>query len=796
MNEFDSIYKEFENDLQLLLDKSQDVELKERLHKNFEKLKPIQAPYILEERYFSTIIIDKHFNMIDFNEKTQQIFGFAADSNLNICDWVTDSSKIRLKEHIQQVIDNNDQDKVEICEIVLKNSKNSLFNYKLHSQAIHLPEHGIVCRSILIDITDCKSFDKYLQESERKFRRTVEMAGIGIAHITLDGYLITYNRKFNDFHDHSIEFIANSTIKQMPLFEDNLVGYHWIENLAKQNQKSIVFIKNLKVKKNDILWLKLTISLVQDQFDQPAFFIAYIEDITKTVQAEETLEKYGNIFKYVEQGIFVISTPDYKIDMANAAFYKTLGYNDEELKGKFVYNILNFDSLGDIKRIFDDTQNKNSSILKISVTRKDQTEFPAEIHINSIKTKESKIDYWVVTLLDLSEIQKIESEMNLAKLKAQEFEKLKTSFLNNISHEIRTPMNGILGFAELLKQKDLTDFKKDEYINTINLSTRKLLKTLSSILDMARIQSGSIALHEFEYSINLLLIELHAFASKMLDYDQKTETSIFLSHPLSSEDSKIIVDVDKLKQVLMHLIDNAIKFTQEGCIELGYTLEKEGYLNFFVKDTGIGISCEDQKMLFQTFNKSDDALNKNKGSNGLGLAISKAYIELMGGKIVCRSEIGKGTEFNFYLPLKRKALVSIEKPAKTEKKDYDWSSKTVLVVEDDKITFFFYRELLTKSKVKILHAISAEQAINIFKETPADLILMDIQLPEMSGFEAASEIRKIDDKVPIIAQTAYTSQEDIDKCHESGCSDYISKPVDPNRLIKLISGYFDKGQKV
>jgi CheY-like chemotaxis protein len=278
---------------------------------------------------------------------------------------------------------------------------------------------------------------------------------------------------------------------------------------------------------------------------------------------------------------------------------------------------------------------------------------------------------------------------------------------------------------------------------------------------------------------------------ELFDEEKKTmnkdKIDITLSIPEKQEGKVIIADHGKIKQIFSNLIDNALKFTLKGEIEIGFFINKN-YVNFFVSDTGIGISEKDQEIIFDRFRQVDSSTSRNYGGTGLGLTICKTLVELMDGEITLESEEEKGTTFYFKIPFVEKQYPYTRHEVKT-KKSFNWPNKTILIVEDDYTSYLYFENLLESSSVNILHAESANKAWELFYNEKIDLILMDIRLEGENGLDLTQRIRKIDQTVPIIAQTAYALSDDRKKCLDAGCDDYITKPIESETLLEKIEHF-------
>lgn len=388
-----------------------------------------------------------------------------------------------------------------------------------------------------------------------------------------------------------------------------------------------------------------------------------------------------------------------------------------------------------------------------------------------------------------------EKKLLEAKEKAEESDQLKSAFLANMSHEIRTPMNAILGFAELITISDseITPVEKENFIKLINSSGKNLLRLIDDIIDISKIEAGQIKIHEKECNLNHTLKDIQHSFLEIRKHKGKENIDIRLNENAQSQNLVINTDTLRLNQIFTNLIDNALKFTEDGFIEFGYELlNKEKFL-FYVKDTGVGMDSKKKDIVFDRFTKIEDDNSRFYRGAGLGLAICKSLVELLGGKIWVESTPSVGSTFYFDLTFD-KIKESKTKLQITDVPDsYDWQNKTILVAEDEPANYIYIEEVLKITKAKVLKAMNGKEAVELFKNNSnIDVIIMDLKMPEMDGYEATRLIKKLDKNVPIISQSAYAMPGDIDKCIDSGMNDYLIKPVKPKVLLSILNKHLNK----
>jgi signal transduction histidine kinase/CheY-like chemotaxis protein len=383
-----------------------------------------------------------------------------------------------------------------------------------------------------------------------------------------------------------------------------------------------------------------------------------------------------------------------------------------------------------------------------------------------------------------------EEALREAKLKAEESDRLKSLFLSNMSHDLRTPMNAIVGFAEMLQDAELGRDEKDRFLDAIIKSGDSLLHLVNDIIDISKIEAGQMQLVFSDCDVNALMDEIELTFRQELDRQGKTHVMLYIQKGIPDTLFKVHTDAIRIKQILSNLIGNAIKFTDEGFIETGYRIDS-GKLLFYVRDSGIGIPEEYQKLVFERFGQVKETVSRNISGTGLGLTISKNLVEMLGGKIWLDSFPDEGSTFWFTLPLKKiQANTKLQAMKSSGPHRPDLSDKCILVVEDVDTNYFYISSLLEKMNARVIRAANGRRAVEMCKtDSSINLVLMDIELPVLNGYEATREIKKHRPGLPVIAQTAFAMAGERERSEEAGCDEYLAKPIRKDDLIETISRF-------
>jgi hypothetical protein len=628
--------------------------------------------------------------------------------------------------------------------------------------------------------------DQALKESSEKYSEAFKSApySITIARIT-DGKIIEVNDAFTTIFGFTSEEVINNSSIGLDIWV-NKEDRKWITSTLLDGRAVSGKEFILKNKDGEIITCLVASRFIN--INKEPFIISSIDDITERKQAENLLkaseQKSTSIMENSADAIFIANQQG-KYIYTNKEVSAMLGYTSEQMKSKTIIDITNPNKQEEIFKIFNQVLIEGKGFSEIELLKKDGNFITTDL--NAVLLPDGTL---YASCRDITIRKHSEFELIKAKEKAEESDRLKSAFLTNMSHEIRTPLNGILGFAELLKEPNLTIDEQQDYIQTMQISGARMLNTINSIVDISKIESGLIGIDIKETNLN----EKIEFTYKFFKPEVEIKGLQFLvKKGLPTKEAIIKTDNEKVYGILTNLVRNALKFTYEGSIEFGYQKNGE-YLEFFVKDTGIGIPQKQLQFIFERFRQGSESHDRGYEGSGLGLSISKSYVEMLGGRIWVESEIGLGTTFYFTIPY---IAVSEEKPTieniSSVPKEVQLKNLKILIVEDDEISYSLLSVTLQKISKEVLHVITGVQAVEACRNNPdLDLILMDIRMPQMNGLEATQQIRQFNTEVIIIAQTAYGFSGDREKAIEAGCNDYISKPINKTLLYDLIKKHCNK----
>jgi len=515
--------------------------------------------------------------------------------------------------------------------------------------------------------------------------------------------------------------------------------------------------------------------------------------ITSRLKAEDALHQTEDEFETLRNNVPLAlyrSTTEGKLLYANPAFIKMFGFenNEEALNTPIAEHYVKPEERVTLLGLLQ--KNKIVKDYHILCKHKDGRQFWGSFNIQAIFNDKGEHIFQDGIISDITEIKRIYQELIEAKETAEQADKLKTAFLANMSHEIRTPMNSIIGFSDLLGDSDLSRQEITDFVQHIQRNSEILLKIISDIIDIAKIESGILTVEKSICDLNEIFAGL-SVNFKHYPQDKKNKVKFIVSTPVND---KLLVETDqeRIKQILSNLLTNAFKFTERGIVELGYVV-KDTEIEIYVKDTGLGIPDEKKEIIFERFRQVDDSHTREFGGTGLGLTIAKSLVEKLGGTIGLNSTLYKGSTFFFTIPYDK--TKSFSKPLPILKTEPDkisgvFEDKKILIAEDVDSNYIYLETVLKNSGAKLIRAKDGIEAVESCRQSSdIDLVLMDIQMPNMNGFDATLTIRKFNKAIPIIGQTAYALSSDRNKVLEAGCNDYLVKPISKEQLFDCLAKY-------
>ncbi len=738
----------------------------------------------------------------------EKSFGTRLEEGVNILDALPDSLRKLWKDRYDRAFNNehfvfNDKVKLEDRDIYIEVAMNPIL---MDGKVIGASFYGK-------DISEQKKHETQLiaakekaEENEESFKKlsvAINQSKEIIFITDKEGIITFLNPEFTNVYGYTPEEVLGKTtprILKSGLLAREVSEYLWSQLLDKKSIKAEY--KN-KRKDGSLIDIEGSADPILNEKGDIIGFLGVHKDITDRKRAEAEIiaakEKAEESEKQLRYSQKVARIGYYILDFKTGIW--TSSEMLDEIFGidkEFVRSVESW-----VDMIHPDFQDDMQNYFANNIL-KNKEPFNRQYKIINRKTK---VSCWVHglgtfemdengellkmfgTIQDINSNKKTEAELIEAKEKAEESDRLKSAFLANMSHEIRTPMNGILGFAELLKQPDLSGEEQQNFIQIIEESGARMLEIINDIVSISKIESGLIELklkelnvrEQLEYIYNFFKPEVDAKGMKLLC----SESSL-------KKDSIIVTDHEKFLAILTNLVKNAIKYSDQGSVELGY-VHKDNCLEFYVKDTGIGIDVSRQEAIFERFVQADIVDKEARQGAGLGLSITKAYVEMLGGEIWVKSDQGKGSVFYFTIPdsTETKAEQAIITENVDDGIETQIDNLKVLIVEDDPTSDYLLSILVKEFSSEVLHAKNGLEAVEICrKNTDIDLVLMDVKMPLMDGYKATDEIRKFNSDVVIVAQSAHGLAGDKEKAIEAGCNAHLSKPIIEKELAELVQQLF------
>ncbi|HEX7585650.1 MAG TPA: PAS domain S-box protein [Prolixibacteraceae bacterium] len=789
-------------------------ELSEKTYNNLQLKMQIaereKAANLLQEseaRYWSVLhaspdditITDMQGQILMISPSAFTMFGYDPDTvflGLLITDFIVAEDRERALSNILLLLQGNRMGPNEYHGL---HADGSIFDIEVNSGFIRDAE-GQPAQMVFIvrDISNRKQAEEALRESEAKQGKMVANIGDVIVIIDRDGTTKYKSPNIEKWFGWKPEdLVGGNTWKNVHPDDLDSVMKLFGTILGESNATATTECR-FRCKDGNYKWIELTgINLLHDPDIRG--LLGNYHDITERKRAEDELikakekaEDSETRFKALHNASFggiAIHDNGVIID-CNKGLTEITGFSFEELIGM---NGLLLIAEKSRDLVMNNILTGYEKPYEAYGIRKNGEEYHLRIDGRMIPYQDKMVR--VTEFRDITRRKLAEQELINAKEKAEEGDRLKSAFLANMSHEIRTPMNGILGFAELLKEPDLSGEQQQEYIGIIEKSGVRMVNIINDIIDISKVESGQMKVSVSETNISE---QIEFIANFFRPEVEQKGIQLLVNNTLPDQKTILKTDKEKLYAILTNLVKNAIKFTNTGSIEIGCniveTLHATSLLEFYVRDTGIGIRPEQQKYIFERFRQGSETLNKNYEGAGLGLSISKAFVEMLGGKIWVESDKDKGSTFYFTLPYSPEAKeIAAKKLVSQNGIENQVSNLKILIAEDDEGSEKLISLAVRKFSKEIINVRTGLDAVKAcLANTDIDLVMMDIQMPEMDGYEATRQIRQFNNKVVIIAQTAYALAGDREKALEAGCTDYVSKPIRRELLSELIQRHFRK----
>lgn len=698
-------------------------------------------------------------------------------------------------------------------------------NDQVEGQKCYTVFHGIYCHTANCPLERIKNGEHKIESNEFRFKKDGKKVRCVYGATPLfnsDNQLIGIVEDFKDISErHAVEETLKQTEKQFEVFMDSLPLGVFIEDgitheILYQNTYlgTITGGGSIKSFLPEETQEKLSKSYLESEEENQIvdvrgdwrYFLTHkfkflgvnnqlkiggvMIDITKKKEAEQYRDVLSKALENSPVSVAILS-PDLEIEFINPSFASLTGYGIDEIYSRDILDLnLEYSSSSNLSLAIDCIKHGQIWQGEVHLANKDGDHFWVSALFTPIVNQEGHVQHAVAIMENITKRKEYEKELLFAKSKAEESDRLKSAFLSNLSHEIRTPLNAIIGFSSLLSDNDLSYGERRNISEIIYRNSNDLLRLIENLIEISEIETGQLLIKKKEFSVNSMMSSLY---TQLIDEDKKAaNVKLSLKKEIHGDDLVILSDQTRVQQVLFQLLSNSCKFTENGFIEFGYSLKDESTLMFYVVDSGIGIEPEKLSLLFNPFRQVDDSNTRRYSGMGLGLAISKHIVEKLGGKIWLNSVPNSGTSVYFTIP-----FIPINSKFETDnqfisKESFKWNNKTILVADDIDANYVYLKAALKKTEANVLWARNGVEAVDFVKNgSGINLILMDLVMPEMDGFEATKMIKDLNNQIPIIGQTAYPSQKNFSVAKESGFDSMLEKPIKVNRMLMELDKYLN-----
>ncbi|MFP4556170.1 MAG: PAS domain S-box protein [Bacteroidales bacterium] len=747
---------------------------------------------------------DRNGTFTFINRYAEIEFGYSKEEAVGKLHY-TETVIPKYRPYVIKALEDFSQNIGDGLEFVMLRKDGTTFTGLIHYAPIIIDDDFIGLRGIITNIN-------YQKENEERYRLLIENQNDLVVKVDKNGDFIYVSPSYCKYFGKSEKELLGKSFYPLVHENDRASTASTMESLYKEPYSC--YLEQRVSTANGWRWLAWSDKAILNDKGEVVEIIGVGRDITDRKIIEKALqeseENYRTIFELANDSIMIHDPEDLTIVNANKNAISSYGLNTlDELRKHGFFSETPY-SQKEAGEFIAKALSKGLQVFEWKNIRIDGSVFWEEVCLSPISIQGK--DYVLSIARDITvrksveeRLQKINKELKLrneeyaalneeyatqneelqeAKERAEEADRLKSAFLANMSHEIRTPMNAIMGFSTLLSKANISNEKQKHYASIIRSRSNDLLKIIDDILDISKIEANQLVLQETSHNINTLLDNILDYALSKIEVENNPKISVSLVNQIVDKEN-INVDSGRLKQVLYNLLENALKFTLSGEIEIGCKDGKKGNLLFYVKDTGVGIPFEKQEAIFDRFTQVHDSERHNNTGTGLGLAISKGIVELMGGQIWVESQVGEGSTFYFTIPYKKGNVVA--------DKGFDYERKVggikdgILIVEDDGSNASFLQEVLSQTNAPLWLATTGGEALKMLSSIPEiQIILLDIGLPDYNGLDIIKQFRVISPNVKIIAQSAYATAEDKLLGYQAGCDGYITKPINEDELLEIL----------
>jgi len=732
------------------------------------------------------VYVSKNFTA-NFGVKASNIIGKTLEENL-----IFKENTPHISTQISAIFQQQRQKEEDI--LILKEKKKVWWNILMVPETDPVSHQQFVL-IILKNINRYKNIEEKLIESDQRYEMAMEAADLGIWDYIVGTGKTFYSRKWKSILGYYPDEIPdNYSIWEELLHPDDKDRMtHFINNFLNSNLRLYEAEFRLKHKNGHYIWIKSRATVLRDENGKALRMLGTHRDITEEKKSESEFKKLHQALMQSPISV-VITDKDGYIEFFNPAFCKVTGWKDQEILGKKPSILKSgFQPASFYEKLWKTISSGNEWQGEFKNKKKNGEYYWELASISPIKNNYGTITHYVKIAENISYLKKIEKDLKKAKQDAEIANNYKNLFLANMSHEIRTPINTIIGFSELIKNENLPVQKRHKYSGIIEENSQSLLRLIDDIIDVAKIEANELKIKKEACSLGDLFSELDMTYNNFLKRKQKQNLDLIFQIPEEAHHDVIFTDPYRLKQILNNLYINALTHTETGHIEIGYNILNENKLRFFVSDTGLGIPPNRIKNIFKRFTQTEETSGPDSSGSGLGLSICKDLTTLLGGDISVKSVEGEGTVFFLTLPYDKIKIPMVRAAAKPPTPSrYNFSDYTIMIAEDTPYNYEYLYSILQKTGANVVWAKDGIDVLKMYTSSKIDLILMDIQLPEINGYEATAQIRLSDKTIPIIAQTAYAMAEDKQKCMDSGCNEVLVKPIRMDDVLATVAKYLNK----